>query len=90
MKTLKDYGITRRQDGSVHTDGREVHVPTALLWFGLDFAVEVVHLPGSADGYPQEFGEADFISYVSDMADDGSDHSTLDHDTQRAESGYCD
>lgn len=90
MATLSSFGITRLEDGSVRTDGREVYVPVNLLWFALDFDVEVVHLPGSADGYPQEFDEADFISYVKDMADPGDDHSTLDYETQRAEGGYCD
>ena len=64
---LEDFGITRLPDGRIRTNGGEVHIPSHLFWFPLD--VETLHLPGSEDGFPEVFEEADFIGYCQDMAE---------------------
>lgn len=72
QQQLSDYGITRMADGRIRLNGGEVHVPTNLLWFSLDFEEESLHLPGSEDGDPTYFRtELEFIQFCNDMADPG-------------------
>jgi hypothetical protein len=70
MAQLSDYGITRTVDGRIRSNGGEVRLPAALLWFPL--SVEILHLPGSGDGDPEFWTEEAFEQYCMDMADDGA------------------
>jgi hypothetical protein len=66
---LPEFGITRVSDGRIRTNGGEIHAPASLLWFPLPMDVDVLHLPGSEDGDPEFWTEAEFRDYCRCMAE---------------------